>query len=92
MTHKRKECFERPRKVGAKYSNSQIAADEFIQPILNQSYDAKRDRWAGYDPSQHKNIVDLYQQIEDAKRQLRADKLNSVESKEVSILQILTFQ
>lgn len=39
------------------------------------SYDGKRDRWNGYDPSQHKAIIEEYQKVEDAKRELRAKKL-----------------
>jgi len=77
MTHKRKDCMDRPRKVGAKYTNSKIAADEFTQPELSMDYDGKRDRWAGYDPSEHRAIVEEYQKIEEAKRQMRADKLNA---------------
>lgn len=77
MTHKRKDCMERPRKVGAKFTNSQIAFDEFVQPVIDADYDGKRDRWAGYDPSQHRTIVEQYHKIEDAKRQLRAEKLNA---------------
>ncbi|XP_050428611.1 pre-mRNA-splicing factor Slu7 [Adelges cooleyi] len=79
MTHKKKDCFERPRKVGAAYSNMNIAPDEHLQPTLNQDFDGKRDRWAGYDPSQHKTIIDQYQKIEEAKRELRAQKLNDDE-------------
>uniref|UniRef100_A0A6M2DD04 Pre-mRNA-splicing factor SLU7 n=1 Tax=Xenopsylla cheopis TaxID=163159 RepID=A0A6M2DD04_XENCH len=75
MTHKKKDCMERPRKVGAKYTNSKIAPDEFVQPELVVDYDGKRDRWSGYDPSQHKAIIEEYQKIEEAKRQLRAEKL-----------------
>ncbi|XP_012533016.1 pre-mRNA-splicing factor Slu7 [Monomorium pharaonis] len=77
MTHKRKDCMERPRKVGAKYTNSKIAPDEFTQPELSMDYDGKRDRWAGYDPSEHRAIVEEYQKIEEAKRQMRADKLDA---------------
>lgn len=77
MTHKRKECMERPRKIGAKYTNANIAPDEFTQPELSMDYDGKRDRWAGYDPSQHRAIVEEYQKIEEAKRQMRAEKLNA---------------
>ncbi|XP_017886509.1 pre-mRNA-splicing factor SLU7-like [Ceratina calcarata] len=58
MTHKKKECMERPRKIGAKYTNANIAPDEFTQPDLSMDYDGKRDRWAGYDPSQHRAIVE----------------------------------
>ncbi|CAL7937975.1 unnamed protein product [Xylocopa violacea] len=82
MTHKRKECMERPRKIGAKYTNVNIAPDEFTQPELSMDYDGKRDRWAGYDPSQHRAIVEEYQKIEEAKRQMRAEKLNAEENDE----------
>ncbi|KAG5308887.1 SLU7 factor, partial [Pseudoatta argentina] len=79
MTHKRKDCMERPRKAGAKYTNFKIAPDEFTQPELSMDYDGKRDRWAGYDPSEHRAIVEEYQKIEEAKRQMRAEKLNAEE-------------
>lgn len=82
MTHKKKECMERPRKIGAKFTNINIAPDEFAQPELCVDYDGKRDRWAGYDPSEHKTIVEEYQKIEEAKRQLRAEKLNAEENDE----------
>uniref|UniRef100_A0A182T4H0 Pre-mRNA-splicing factor SLU7 n=1 Tax=Anopheles maculatus TaxID=74869 RepID=A0A182T4H0_9DIPT len=75
MTHKRVDCMERPRKVGAKFSATQIAHDEFIQPNIVSDYDGKRDRWAGYDPANHREIVEEYLKIEQAKRELRAQKL-----------------
>lgn len=77
--HKRKDCFERPRKVLAKFSQSQIACDDVQQPNLSLDYDGKRDRWAGYDPSEHREIVEEYQKIEEAKKELRAEKLNAGE-------------
>lgn len=79
MTHKQKDCMERPRKVGAKYSGANIAPDEYVQSKLALSYDGKRDRWSGYDPSEHKAIIEEFQKVEEAKRQLRADKLNANE-------------
>lgn len=82
MTHKKKECMERPRKVGAKYSGASIAPDEYVQNKLELSYDGKRDRWSGYDPSEHKAIIEEFQKVEEAKRQLRADKLNANEKSE----------
>ncbi|KPJ05152.1 PREDICTED: pre-mRNA-splicing factor Slu7 [Papilio xuthus] len=75
LTHKKKDCLERPRKIGAKFTNAAIAPDEFNQPNLNLSYDGKRDRWNGYDPEQHKAIIEEYQKVEEAKRELRAKKL-----------------
>lgn len=69
--------MERPRKVGAKYTGVQMAPDEYIQDEVERDYDAKRDRWVGYDPAQHRTIIEQYHRIEEAKRQLRAEKLNS---------------
>ncbi|KAL1122439.1 hypothetical protein AAG570_002770 [Ranatra chinensis] len=77
LTHKKKDCMDRPRKVGAKYSGASIAPDEFVQPDLRRDYDGKRDRWAGYDPGQHKAVIEQYAQIEEAKRQLRSEKLRA---------------
>lgn len=77
MTHKKKDCMERPRKVGAKFSGAKIAADEFIQPVLERDYDGKRDRWAGYDPAQHKAVMEHYAKVDEAKRVLRAEKLKA---------------
>ena len=82
MGHKKKECFERPRTVGAQFTNASIAPDEHVQPEFTVDYDGKRDRWAGYDPAEHRAIVEEYQKIEEAKRQMRADKLNAEENDE----------
>lgn len=79
MTHKKKDCMDRPRKIGAKYSGADIAPDEYVQNKLALSYDGKRDRWSGYDPAEHKLIIEEFQKVEEAKRQLRADKLNANE-------------
>lgn len=68
--------------IGAK-----IAPDEFIQPELAMDYDGKRDRWSGYDPSEHKAIIEEYQKIEEAKRQLRAEKLNSAVDGDIEVLE-----
>lgn len=76
VTHKAKDCMERPRKVGAKYNGARIAFDEHEQPNLALDFDGKRDRWAGYDPSEHRAIVEEYQKIEEAKREMRAQKLS----------------
>ncbi|XP_019864689.2 pre-mRNA-splicing factor Slu7 [Aethina tumida] len=85
ITHKKKDCMERPRKVGAKYSGACIAADEFIQKNLALSFDGKRDRWSGYDPSEHKSVIEEFQKVEDAKRQLKADKLNANEDSDEEV-------
>ncbi|XP_069510349.1 pre-mRNA-splicing factor SLU7 [Ambystoma mexicanum] len=75
MTHKKKDCFERPRKVGAKFTGTNIAADEHSQPQLMFDYDGKRDRWNGYNPEEHMKIVEEYSKVDLAKRTLKAQKL-----------------
>uniref|UniRef100_A0A8C6M165 Pre-mRNA-splicing factor SLU7 n=1 Tax=Nothobranchius furzeri TaxID=105023 RepID=A0A8C6M165_NOTFU len=75
MTHKKKDCLERPRKVGAKFTGTGIAPDEHAQIQLTMDYDGKRDRWNGYDPEEHQRIVEEYAKVDLAKRTLKAQKL-----------------
>ncbi|XP_047210150.1 pre-mRNA-splicing factor SLU7 isoform X2 [Girardinichthys multiradiatus] len=75
MTHKKKDCMERPRKVGAKFTGTEIAPDEHSQVQLALDYDGKRDRWNGYDPEEHQRIVEEYAKVDLAKRTLKAQKL-----------------
>ena len=75
MTHKRQDCLERPRKKGAKYTNRDIAPDEIIQNI-EVGYDAKRDRWNGYDPAGHKHIYDEYEAVEAERQRLREEEID----------------
>ncbi|XP_064465563.1 pre-mRNA-splicing factor SLU7-like [Ornithodoros turicata] len=75
MTHKKKDCFERPRKVGAKYTGSEIAPDEKELPDLKLDYDGKRDRWNGFDSACYQGVIEEYRKVEEAKRQLKEDRL-----------------
>jgi pre-mRNA-processing factor SLU7 len=47
LTHKTKDCVDRPRKSGAKWTGKNIQPDEYINK-LELAWDAKRDRWNGY--------------------------------------------
>lgn len=47
LTHGKKECVERPRKRGAKFTNSDFKPDEFLHEVA-LSYEGKRDIWNGY--------------------------------------------
>ncbi|KAG5648602.1 mRNA splicing protein [Asterophora parasitica] len=76
MTHKKKDCLERPRKKGAKFTNTDIQADEVIQDVAN-GYDAKRDRWNGYDPAEHKAIYEEYAAVEAARQKLREEEIDN---------------
>merc|ERR1719510_1777794 len=41
MTHRRKDCLERPRQKGAKLTNKQIMPDEYIVSHKDSSWDGK---------------------------------------------------
>lgn len=75
MTHKKKDCLERPRKVGAKFTGEDIAADEMILPELEHDFDGKRDRWNGYDPMMYRSVIEEHGKVEEAKRLLKEEKL-----------------
>lgn len=67
MTHKTKECLSRPRKQGAKWTGKDIQADEVVQDV-NLGWDAKRDRWNGYDTTEYTNVVEDYKALEGLKK------------------------
>ena len=73
MTHKAKDCIERPRKIGARYSNEKIAADEKIESF-DLNYDAKRDRWNGYDARDYIHVVERFEKIEKKKEEILKDE------------------
>jgi len=64
ITHNYKNCFERPRRSGAKITNNSIAPDEKIESIHITNYEAKRDRWNGYETENYAKTVDKYNRIE----------------------------
>lgn len=76
MTHKKKDCLERPRKKGAKFTNKDIKADEVIQDV-ELGYAAKRDRWNGYNPAEHKRIYAEYAAVEAARQKLREEEIDN---------------
>ena len=72
MTHKTKECLSRPRAKGAKWTGKNIEADELVQDV-QLGWDAKRDRWNGYDSGQYRNVTDEYEELEYLKRKMKGD-------------------
>ena len=57
ITHVKKDCLDRPRKVGAKYSGQNFKGDEHIRE-LDFDYEAKKDRWNGYNPESYQEVID----------------------------------
>jgi pre-mRNA-processing factor SLU7 len=73
MTHKAKDCLERPRAKGAKYTGKNIQADEIVQDV-KLGWDAKRDRWNGFDPKEYRAVVDDYNQMEELRKEQQAKR------------------
>ena len=76
MTHKKKDCLEKPRKLGAKWTGKDIAPDEFVNDDLGLDFESKRDRWNGYNIAAHKSIIDSYEKVQEVRKQLLEDKMN----------------
>ncbi|RPA76781.1 hypothetical protein BJ508DRAFT_417442 [Ascobolus immersus RN42] len=68
MTHTAKDCLQRRRKVGAKWSGVDIAGDEVLQNTDDLGWEGKRDRWNGYVPEDHQMVVEEYQEMEELRR------------------------
>ena len=58
---------QRPRKVTAKFSGTNFAPDEHLQPELDHDFEGKRDRWNGYDLSDHKRVIEDHHKIEEVR-------------------------
>ena len=87
ITHKTKECFERPRKRGARWTKNNFRKDEFIKPLMfKNDYEGKRDRWNGYDTSKElekfKEYENIEKQIELKENDNTKEKLKLEEDKE----------
>jgi len=86
ITHKRQDCLERPRKKGAKFTGKDIKADDLIQESA-AGFDAKRDRWNGYDARGHKVIYDEYVVLEAARQKLREEEIDRQTTTNLSTVQ-----
>ncbi|RKO89928.1 Pre-mRNA splicing Prp18-interacting factor-domain-containing protein, partial [Blyttiomyces helicus] len=74
MTHSAKECVERPRAKGAKWTGRDIARDEILNEV-ELGFEAKRDRWNGYDPAEHIALVDEWDKIDEKRRMIREQQV-----------------
>ncbi|PAV75714.1 hypothetical protein WR25_02904 [Diploscapter pachys] len=75
MGHKKRDCFDRPRKLGAKMTGEDIQADDVEQPQLQLGFDAKRDRWNGFDPAAYQKVIEEHQSLEEARKMIKEDKI-----------------
>jgi hypothetical protein len=70
MTHKKRDCLSRPRKAGARFTGKNIEADESIEDV-QLGFDAKRDRWNGYDASHFEEVIEEYNALEEIRKQAK---------------------
>lgn len=71
LQHKRSECLEKPKKIGAKYAkvdNEPAAEFEIRDEKSLINYEAKRDNYFGYDVNSWDNNVSRYRQAERVKQ------------------------
>lgn len=71
-THTEKNCLELPRKVGAKWSGKHLRGDD-VKKTLNLSWEAKRDRWNGYNPDEYRHVVKRYEKINQEREKASAE-------------------
>ncbi len=84
MTHKTNDCVDRPRKIGAKYTGTDIKPDEYLIEGP-KDFDGKRDRWASYDPKEYDQVVQTYEKIEEERRKLKEKESETLKRDESSI-------
>ena len=80
-THNAKNCFELPRKVGAKWSGKHLRAGDVVRRV-NLGWEAKRDRWNGYNPDDYRHVVKRYQRLESEREKLRLERGEEEEEEE----------
>lgn len=90
MTHKERDCTERPRsnKLAAWKSGLDIAKDEVTLRLEDHgkvSYSTKRDSWQGYDASQYSTVIDKFQRMEDERKKFK-EELREKEVQEQKML------
>ncbi len=75
-THKVKECLERPRRRGAKLTGLDIRPDEYVHEA-SLDFEAKRDRWAGYDAADYAEVIGDWRAVEEEQLKAREEGLSS---------------
>ncbi|CBQ69368.1 related to step II splicing factor SLU7 [Sporisorium reilianum SRZ2] len=83
MSHKTRDCLERPRKKGAKKLGKTLVGDHTLQEVQGLDYAAKRDRWNGYDPAEHKKVVEEFEAIEQERRRLKEEQIDNQTSSDL---------
>jgi pre-mRNA-processing factor SLU7 len=86
LSHTAKSCCERPRKISAKFSGDIVEYDEVVEQ-KNLDYEAKHDRWIGYDPKMYIEVIEEYKQVDDVKKKRKVEEIreNLYKDKDVDL-------
>lgn len=77
MTHTKRNCLERPRRRGAKFTGVDIRADEVVGSV-ELDFQGKHDRWNGFDDQRgQKEVQERYARVDAERKALKAKKLDS---------------
>ena len=69
MTHKTKECLERPRKLQAKYTNEDLARDDVVEDIKFDDWAHKRDAYKGYSADDYAEVIAHHEKMNAARQE-----------------------
>lgn len=70
MTHKKKDCLERPRKHNAKKTGKDLKLDEVVKEEdfnTKRTFEQKRDRYKGFLAEDYEKVVERYEEVEEMK-------------------------
>lgn len=76
MGHKKRDCLERPRVKGAKYTEADFAPDDYVITDLKLDYAAKRDRWNGFNPVDYDRVVEEHEKMEETRKLIKAKNVS----------------
>lgn len=68
LGHTPKDCLDRPRKEGARWTGRDIRPDEVRDGKDESNWDSKRDQYATYDPEEYSRVVDEFDRMEKLRR------------------------
>lgn len=70
MTHKTKDCLERPRKLQAKWTGEDLARDDVIEDVQFNGWAHKRDAYKGYTADDYQEVVERYEKVNAARQEM----------------------
>merc|ERR1719473_90406 len=67
-THKKRDCTERPRQLGAKFTGKDLCPDEFVEH-LDLDWAGKHDRWNGFVADDFAKVTEAYHAADELRKE-----------------------